>query len=470
MLHHSLKAQLGLGFAAVVATFLVALLVLGSQATALEAGVQRVDQRSLPLVTAVDRMDLSRSEVQQFLTDVAATHDPGGYQEAQAAVTLFDRAAQAAAALLSDGQDAALRSELAAIRQDFARLHLTGRRMAEVYVRDGIEAGNALMKGQDGQPGFDALSASLGERLTRLREAVQAAARADAEADRQIARRMRASMIGGALLATLVATVAAVWIIRRVLRQLGGEPQQAVAAVEQVGRGDLATPMAIAGGDGDSLLAHLRDMQQRLAGVVHTVRDRATHVETASIDLEQGSRDLAERSQQHAGSLASTAASMEDLHRDIQAGVAGAHQANDKAEAARQAALRGGELVEHFVTTMDGIQDASRRIAEIIGVIDGIAFQTNILALNAAVEAARAGEQGRGFGVVAGEVRSLAGRSAEAAREIKMLITTSVERVEEGSRQVGQARSVMNEVVTEDRKSTRLNSSHNSESRMPSSA
>jgi len=449
MFHHSLKAQLGLGFAAVVTTFLVALLVLGSQLMALEAGVLRINQRSLPLVTAVDRMDLSRSEVQQFLTDVAATHDPGAYQEADATVKRFNAAADEAAGRLVADADSALRRELDEIRQDFDRLNRSGRQMAEVYVRDGIEAGNQLMKGQEGRPGFDALSAQLGERLTRLREGVQAGALAEAQSDLVIARRMRWSMLIGALLATGVATLAAAWIIRRVLRQLGGEPQLAVGAVEQVGQGDLATPVPTGAGDADSLLAHLSDMQQRLAGVVLTVRDRATHVETASIELEKGSADLAERTAHHAGVLAVAASSMHAVHQGIQSNVAGAHQANGKAEAARQAALRGGELVEHFVGTMDGIQQSSRRIAEIIGVIDGIAFQTNILALNAAVEAARAGEQGRGFSVVAGEVRSLASRSAEAAREIKSLITTSVERVEEGTRQVGQARAVMTEVVTD---------------------
>ncbi len=449
MFHHSLKAQLGLGFAAVVATFLVALLVLGSQLMALEAGVQRIDQRSLPLVTAVDRMDLSRSEVQQFLTDVAATHDPGAYQEAEAAVKRFNAAATDASQRLVGDADHALRSELDAIRQDFDHLHLSGRQMAEVYVRDGIEAGNLLMKGQDGRPGFDALSAQLSERLTRLRDGVQTSTLNEAQADLVVAQRMRWSMLIGALLATGVATLAAAWIIRRVLRQLGGEPQLAVGAVEQVGQGDLTTPVQTSTGDADSLLAHLSDMQQRLAGVVHTVRDRATHVETASIELEKGSADLSERTAHHAGVLAAAASSMQSVHQGIQANVAGAHQANGKAEAARQAALRGGELVEHFVGTMDGIQDASRRIGEIIGVIDGIAFQTNILALNAAVEAARAGEQGRGFSVVAGEVRSLASRAADAAREIKTLITTSVERVEEGTRQVGQAREVMTEVVAD---------------------
>ncbi|HQY07618.1 MAG: cellobiose phosphorylase [Leptothrix sp. (in: Bacteria)] len=449
MFKHSLKAQLALGFAAVVATFLIALMFLGGQLMALEQGVQRVDQRSLPLVTAVDRMDLSRSEVQQFLTDVAATHDPAAYQEADAAAKLFLQAADDAAGRLTEAADSDKLAELGLVRRDFDRLHRSGREMAEAYVRDGLEAGNRLMKGHDGQPGFDALSASLGERLTGLREAVQAQARADAEADLLIARRMRWSMIASALLATAVAGLAAATIIRRVLRQLGGEPQRAVSAVEQVGQGDLASPVPLDGADADSLLAHLSDMQQRLAHVVHTVRDRATQVETASIELEKGSQDLAERTAAHAGSLAAAASSMQQVNEGVQSSAAGALQANQKAEAAREAALRGGELVENFVGTMDGIQQSSRRIAEIIGVIDGIAFQTNILALNAAVEAARAGEQGRGFNVVASEVRSLASRSAEAAREIKALISTSVERVEEGTRQVGQARAVMTEVVTD---------------------
>ena len=168
----------------------------------------------------------------------------------------------------------------------------------------------------------------------------------------------------------------------------------------------------------------------------------------ASAEIAQGNNDLSARTEQQAGALEETSASMEELSSTVRQNADNARQANQLAANASQVACQGGEVVTQVVTTMQGINESSHRIADIIGVIDGIAFQTNILALNAAVEAARAGEQGRGFAVVAGEVRALAQRSAAAAKEIKQLIHTSVERAEQGSALVGQAGATMTEVVT----------------------
>jgi methyl-accepting chemotaxis protein len=202
------------------------------------------------------------------------------------------------------------------------------------------------------------------------------------------------------------------------------------------------------------LLATLRDMQTALAGVVGSVRQNADGVATASAQIAQGNHDLSSRTEQQASALEETAASMEELSSTVRQNADNARQGNQLAQNASSVAMRGGEVVGQVVDTMKGINDASRRIADIIGVIDGIAFQTNILALNAAVEAARAGEQGRGFAVVASEVRSLAGRSAEAAKEIKGLISDSVQRVEQGTALVDQAGATMTEVVTAIRRVT----------------
>jgi methyl-accepting chemotaxis protein len=195
------------------------------------------------------------------------------------------------------------------------------------------------------------------------------------------------------------------------------------------------------------LLRALAHMQQSLASLVGEVRHASDNIHTASNEVASGNTDLSHRTEQAASSLQQTASSMEQLTGNVKQSAAAAHQASQMAGSASSVAQRGGEAVGQVVATMEEINQASRKIGDIIGVIDGIAFQTNILALNAAVEAARAGEQGRGFAVVAGEVRSLAGRSAEAAREIKSLIAASVEKVDSGSRQVQDAGATMNEIV-----------------------
>jgi len=200
-------------------------------------------------------------------------------------------------------------------------------------------------------------------------------------------------------------------------------------------------------GDQRSIVAALKEMQTRLAAVVGSVRQGADEVATASAEIAQGNHHLSSRTEQQASALEETTAAMEELVTVVKQNAESSERANQLALNASKVAIEGGVVVAQVVDTMKGINDASHKIADIIGVIDGIAFQTNILALNAAVEAARAGEQGRGFAVVASEVRSLAGRSADAAKEIKALINASVERVEKGSVLVDKAGTTMDEVV-----------------------
>lgn len=244
--------------------------------------------------------------------------------------------------------------------------------------------------------------------------------------------------------------------IRLLGRELGGEPAQAAEVAKQVGAGDLAVQISLKPGDNSSLMAHLKAMQSSLAQVVTTVRQGAESVATASAQIASGNHDLSSRTEQQASALEETAASMEQLSATVKQNAENAHQANQFALSASGVALQGGVVVAQVVDTMRAINDSSKKIADIIQVIDGIAFQTNILALNAAVEAARAGEQGRGFAVVASEVRSLAGRSAGAAKEIKTLIGASVTQVEKGTALVDQAGVTMGEVVNSIRRVTDL--------------
>jgi methyl-accepting chemotaxis protein len=249
------------------------------------------------------------------------------------------------------------------------------------------------------------------------------------------------------VLVVMFGAVLAAAITVSVLRQLGGEPQEAVRVVRAVAAGDLTTPINVRIGDTRSLMAQLAEMQVSLARVVATVRDGSQSVASATEQIARGNSDLSGRTERQASALQETAASMEELDATVKQNATHAHQADQLAHQASEVAAKGGAVVGQVVETMKGIDESSKKIGDIIGVIDSIAFQTNILALNAAVEAARAGEQGRGFAVVASEVRSLAQRSAGAAREIKELISTSLNRVEQGTALVGQAGETMHEVV-----------------------
>ncbi|WP_304622789.1 methyl-accepting chemotaxis protein [Roseateles caseinilyticus] len=253
-------------------------------------------------------------------------------------------------------------------------------------------------------------------------------------------------LFGGAALCAL-AGVLGVLLARNLFAQLGGEPGSAVAVADRVARGDLSIEVGLQSGDTTSVMANLSRMQASLAEVVIGVRRNAESVATASVQIAQGNQDLSSRTEQQASALQQTAATMEELGGTVRHNADNAQQANQLARSASAIASEGGQVVDKVVATMQGITESSRRINDIIGVIDGIAFQTNILALNAAVEAARAGEQGRGFAVVASEVRSLAQRSAEAAKEIKVLISHSVEQVEQGTSLVDQAGTTMNDIV-----------------------
>ncbi|AMO95688.1 methyl-accepting chemotaxis (MCP) signaling domain protein [Collimonas fungivorans] len=236
-------------------------------------------------------------------------------------------------------------------------------------------------------------------------------------------------------------------IIRSVTRSLGGEPSYAAAIAARIAGGELDVAVLVDGKDKSSLLHAMRQMQQQLAAAITEIREGTHNIGASIKEISAGNSDLSARTEQQAASLQQTAASMEQLTATVRQNADNARQAGQLAQSASSIAAKGGEVVGQVVHTMQGITDSSRRIADIIGVIDGIAFQTNILALNAAVEAARAGEQGRGFAVVAAEVRSLAQRSAQAAKEIKELIGDSVGKVDGGSELVARAGQTMGEIV-----------------------
>ncbi len=262
----------------------------------------------------------------------------------------------------------------------------------------------------------------------------------------------RSLLIGACLLAFAAAGIAGVLIVRSLTRALGAEPDRLGDIAGRVAAGDLEPVADASNAATGSVLRSLGDMQRSLAAIVTRVRSSSDSIATGTAQIASGNADLSQRTEEQASNLQQTAASMEQLSGTVKTSAETAREANRLAADAASAAEQGGQRVGQVVSTMRDISSSSQRISDIIGVIDGIAFQTNILALNAAVEAARAGEQGRGFAVVAGEVRTLAQRSAEAAREIKGLIDTSVEKVEVGARQVDEAGTSMNEIVAQVRR------------------
>ena len=311
----------------------------------------------------------------------------------------------------------------------------------------GAPADTAKLLYGDSQKAFIAMAETIG-RLAKINtDGADKAYKAS-----QVSYDAARAMVGAGLALAVAVAVALGWWITRLITV---PVDEAVRATREIANGNLAVSLSVRSRDEiGQLLQGLIEMRDKLAAVVSEVRSNAEGVATASAEIAQGNSDLSGRTESQASALEETAASMEQLGSTVRQNADNARQANQLALNASTVATHGGEVVAQVVDTMRGINDSSRRIADIIGVIDGIAFQTNILALNAAVEAARAGEQGRGFAVVAGEVRSLAQRSADAAKEIKSLITASVERVEQGSQLVDQAGTTMEEVVTAIRRVT----------------
>ena len=302
-------------------------------------------------------------------------------------------------------------------------------------------AAAASLKAQE-TPAWRQLRSALLEQLTATRDlADQVHAATQTTAQR--------TEVGAAVLALLAVAAAVALLLvmqRTVRRELGGDPADASRTLRRVAEGDLVAQHS-QGAVGHGLMAELGRMQQGLRTLVQQVQHATREITHAAQEIAQGNQDLSARTESQASALEETAASMEELSTTVRQNADNAQQANQLARQASMVAAHGGTVVSQVVDTMQGINASSQRIADIVGVIDSIAFQTNILALNAAVEAARAGEQGRGFAVVAGEVRTLAQRSAEAAKEIKQLISASVDQVAQGTQLVDQAGSTMTDIV-----------------------
>jgi methyl-accepting chemotaxis protein len=316
-------------------------------------------------------------------------------------------------------------------------------------IRDAVKAGRAEEASRIYQESLSPVAAKVNVALAELIEGEISEGRREFERAQADARQLMMVVVGLSVTALVLGALLAWLTTRSITRPLA----QAVDVAEAVARGDLTRRVVVRSTDETGrLLQALQAMVASLVQVVGAVRSSSDSIATGSSQIATGNSDLSQRTEEQASNLQQTAASMEQLSSTVKANAETARQAAQLATLSSQVAARGGDVVGQVVSTMEDISASSKRIGNIIGVIDGIAFQTNILALNAAVEAARAGEQGRGFAVVASEVRSLAQRSADAAKEIKTLIGASVDRVEVGSRLVGEAGSTMQDIVTQVRK------------------
>jgi methyl-accepting chemotaxis protein len=398
--------------------------------------------RQVEMALVAKDMEREVVQTQQWLQDISATRAQDGlddgFKEAESSRKSFMEGLRAYQTYLSDIGDKSTLDQARKAEGLFDAYYQIGVKMAKAYVDEGPAGGNPMM------PAFDEASTALQKAMQVLvkkatddMEQEVAGVAAETERLREVAAGICALVI-----------VLAGWLGFAISRSIKRPLDRVVRALGRVAEGDLSASIHARGRDElAQLLRALSDMQASLQRVVGAVRAGAEGVAAASAQIAQGNQDLAQRTQEQAAAVEETSASTEHLGAAVGHSADNARQANQLAMQASSIASQGGQVVSQVVDTMRGINESSRKIADITSVIDGIAFQTNILALNAAVEAARAGEAGRGFAVVASEVRSLAQRSAGAAREIKALITASVERVEQGTQLADVAGNTMSEIV-----------------------
>jgi len=441
--HFRISIKLGIGFGVMVLLTAVIGALSAMQMGRIDADTTEMSENWLPAINVASNMqallnDMRRAELQHVIAASAAEKKPEADRLAADMVKLAELEKT-----FGSGLDSPQERQMFERYQSESRAYLaTSIKLMELSSvgPQGQEATAKYLKG-DSRTRYRALFKTLDE-MSALH--VKGADQTAKDGHASYARALMTVTVA-LVLVLAVAVFLGLWISRQISHPI----QSAVVAAREFTAGNLSRPLVSTGTDEPAqLLGALEAMRLNLAQVVSGVRSGSESVANASAEIAQGNNDLSARTESQASALEQTAASMEQLSATVKQNADNARQGNQLAMNASSVAVQGGEVVAQVVDTMKGINEASRKISDIISVIDGIAFQTNILALNAAVEAARAGEQGRGFAVVASEVRSLAGRSASASREIKALISTSVERVEQGSTLVDRAGVTMNEVVS----------------------
>jgi methyl-accepting chemotaxis protein-1 (serine sensor receptor) len=444
--------KIGVRLALLGGFFLLAVLIVGYQGWSALGFIKERNteglQRSVALTEAVDTARSAQVEfkiqVQEWKNILLRGHDPAQldrYTQAfiKSGKQTGDELQKLSAQLDRLKLPTPLVAEAVRMHEELGKNYLNALKQYDSAKPESPKVVDGLVKGMDRAPTkkIDDIVAFIGE---QARLSAASVAQDSAKANRSAAMSLMFMIAATVLLGGAIVW----WMVVGITRPL----TQAIGIAKTVAAGDLRTEVEVKGKDEvGELLDALKHMNDNLSSIVGRVRSGTDTIAHASSEIAAGNLDLSARTEEQASSLEETASSMVELTSTVRQNNENAHQARTLASAASQVAVKGGATVSEVVKTMGAINESSRRIVDIIGVIDGIAFQTNILALNAAVEAARAGEQGRGFAVVAGEVRNLAHRSAAAAREIKELIGDSVARVEAGSKLVGQAGVTMDEVV-----------------------
>lgn len=439
---HNLKisTRLSVAFGLLIALLVVIVSIALLQMKTMHAVTLDIAEQQLPDVELVNRIKINFSNLRIEETQHVMNQEENGMAKTEQAMKERMGAIKTDIAAYKQRLTGAEQQQqiqaLEAEWQNYTTIHL---QIVDLSTKREKFTARRLLEG-DSNASFARLNTSLNQLGSLTHDAATAATQASGATYANA----RYAMLGALLVCVLLAVGAAVWLIRSVTQPL----HDAIEVASRIAAGDLSHDIAIdSSNETGRLLQALQRMQTSLLAIVEQVREGSGNVANASAEIAQGNQDLSDRTEHQANALQVTASSMHTLESTVRQNADNARQANELALTASSVAIKGGGVVGEVVETMKGINQSSRQIADIIQVIDGIAFQTNILALNAAVEAARAGEQGRGFAVVASEVRSLAGRSAEAAKEIKQLIGASVQRVEQGTELVDRAGATMSEIV-----------------------
>lgn len=427
--------KMALGFSLVVFVIVLTIIIVISNLINVEKSSSQVRDESLPHALEADRMAFSAVQVQQWLTDVSATHNTDGYKNAEDAAADFKEGVKKFRKMFEEEHDQKMLAQLDELEESFDGYYILGRKMADVYINKGTDEGNKIMED------FDKISATLTKDMNDLQKIQVTEAKHNMASVVSAVGNVRLLLIVMGGITLLFSIGVSVWLTLGVTIPLGGEPQEMEEIARRISEGDL-TIRFLNTGKTTGLYAAMKYMTEKLTSIVSEVKRVSMYVAAGSQEMSSSSEELSQGATEQAASAEEASASIEEMASNI-------HQNAQNASQTERIALKAAKNAEDGGKAVSGTVDAMRKITEKINIIEEIARQTNMLALNAAIEAARAGEHGRGFAVVAAEVRKLAEKSQEAAREISEVSSSSVE-------VANRAGDLLNQIVPDIRKTSEL--------------